>query len=51
MRILKCLSWFKMSTHIKDYVSFESCAFVDVGVRRNVVSLSEISAVNLIIGL
>ena len=34
MRILKCLSWFKMSTHIKDCVSFESCAFVDVGVQE-----------------
>ena len=36
MRILKCLSWIKMSTHIKDSgedcVSFKSCAFVDVGV-------------------
>ena len=31
MGILKCLSWFKMSTHIKDCVSFESFAFVDVG--------------------
>jgi len=31
MRILKCLSWFKMNPHIKDYVSFESCAFVDAG--------------------
>ena len=29
MRILKCLSWFKMNPHIKDCVSFESCAFVD----------------------
>ena len=31
MRILKCLSWFKMNPHIKDCVSFEFCAFVDVG--------------------
>ena len=34
MRILKCLSWFKISPHIKDCVSFESCAFVDVGVQE-----------------
>ena len=38
MRTLNCLSWFKMSTHIKDSgedcVSFESCAFVDVGVQE-----------------
>ena len=34
MRILKCLSWFKMNPHIKDCVSFESCAFVDVGVQE-----------------
>ena len=31
MRTLKCLSWFKMNPHIKDCVSFESCAFVDAG--------------------
>ena len=49
MGILKCLSWFKMSTHIKDCVSFQSFAFVDVG-ALNVVFLSEISAVNLIVG-
>ena len=34
MGILKCLSWFKMSTHIKDCVSFESFAFVDAGVQE-----------------
>ena len=34
MGILKCLSWFKMSTHIKDCVSFKSFAFVDVGVQE-----------------
>ena len=38
MRILKCLSSFKMSRHIKDRVesceSFESCAFVHVGVQE-----------------
>ena len=34
MRILKCLSRFKMSTHIKDCVSFESCTFVYVGVQE-----------------
>ena len=34
MGILKFLSWFKMSTHIKDCVSFESFAFVDVGVQE-----------------
>ena len=34
MRILKCLTWFKMNPHIKDCVSFESCAFVDVGVQE-----------------
>ena len=34
MGILKCLSWFEMSTHIKDYVSFESSPFVDVGVQE-----------------
>ena len=51
MGILKYLmiSWFKMSTHIKDCVAFESFAFVDVGVQE-CCSLSEISAVNLIVG-
>ena len=34
MGILKCLSWFEMSTHIKDCVSFESFPFVDVGVQE-----------------
>ena len=34
MRILKCLSWFKMSPQIKSCVSFESCTFVDVGVQE-----------------
>ena len=34
MGILKCLSWFKMSTHIKDCVSFQSFTFVDVGVQE-----------------
>ena len=34
MRILKCLSWFKMSPQIKGCVSFESCTFVDVGVQE-----------------
>ena len=34
MGILKCLSWFKMSTHFKDCVSFESLALVDVGVQE-----------------
>ena len=40
MCTLNCLSWFKMSAHIKDSgedcVSFESCAFVDayVGVQE-----------------
>ena len=33
MGILKCLSWFKMSTHINDCGSFESFAFLDVGVQ------------------
>ena len=49
MGVLKCFSWFKMSTHIKDCVAFESFAFVDVGVQE-CCSLSEISAVNLIVG-
>ena len=35
MRILKCLSRFKMSMHIKDCVSFESCTFVDIGVQES----------------
>ena len=34
MCILKCFSQFKMSTHIKDCVSFESFAFVNVGVQE-----------------
>ena len=37
MGILKCLSWFEMSTHIKDCVSFESFRpfpFVGVGVQE-----------------
>ena len=34
MRILKCLSRFKMSTHIKDCISFEYCTFVYVGVQE-----------------
>ena len=37
MGILKCLSWFEMSTHIKDCVSFEffrPFPFVDVGVQE-----------------
>ena len=34
MGILKCLSWFKMSSHIKDCVSFEFFPFVDVGVQE-----------------
>ena len=34
MGILKCLSWFEMSTHIKDCVSFKSFTFVDVGVQE-----------------
>ena len=34
MGILKCLSWFEMSTHIKGCVSFESLPFVDVGVQE-----------------
>ena len=34
MGILTCLSWFEMSTHIKDCVSFESFPFVDVGVQE-----------------
>ena len=34
MGIMKCLSWFKMSTYIKDCVSFESFAFIDVGVQE-----------------
>ena len=34
MGILKCLSWFEMSTNIKDCVSFESFPFVDVGVQE-----------------
>ena len=33
MGILKCLSWFEMSTRIQDCVSFESFPFVDVGVQ------------------
>ena len=35
MRILKSLSRFKMSMHIKDCVSFESCAFVDIAVQES----------------
>ena len=34
MGILKCLSWFEMSTHIKDCVSFQSFPFADVGVQE-----------------
>ena len=34
MCILKSLSRFKMSTHIKDCVSLESFAFLDVGVQE-----------------
>ena len=34
MGILKCLSWFEMSTHIKDCISFESFPFADVGVQE-----------------
>ena len=34
MGILKCLSCFEMSTHIKDCVSFKSFPFVNVGVQE-----------------
>ena len=34
MGILKFLSWFEMSTRIKDCVSLESFPFVDVGVQE-----------------
>ena len=34
MGILKSLSWFEMSTHIKDCISFESFPFADVGVQE-----------------
>ena len=34
MGILKRLSWFEMSTQIKDCISFESFPFVDVGVQE-----------------
>ena len=33
-KTLKCLSRFKMSSYIKDWVSFETCAFVDLGVQE-----------------
>ena len=47
MRILKCLSWFKMNPHIKDCVSFESCAFVDVGVQECCLLIGNFSACSM----
>ena len=49
MRVLKSLSRFKVRAHIKNRVLFESVALY-THVSKNFISVSEISAVNFIVG-
>ena len=50
MCVLEGLCRFKVRAHIKNRVLFESVALVYTHVSKNVISVSEISAVNFIVG-
>ena len=51
MGVLKSFSRFVVGSDAKDRFFLESISFIYITVSRNVISLFEISAVNLIVGL